>query len=242
MGFGHRVYRAEDPRARVLRRTRKRDRLAPLRGRRGARGGRAGRAQGAQARPRAGHQRRVLVGGRARLRRGARRTCSRRMFTLRARGRLVGAHPGAEARGPADPADGEVRRAGAAAARRRALTRAGTIPRSRSTAHFISGRQDEAFDARARDRRRGAARGVRSGRGRAAAVRPVRARDVPRPGADAAAGDRDQPRRPRRHHRGVRRATCRPSTPRRRGSSPARWRSRSRAATCATRSSATRTG
>ena len=73
MGFGHRVYRAEDPRARVLRRTARGDRLAALRGRRGARAGRAGRAEGAQARPRAGHQRRVLVGRRARHRRGPRR-------------------------------------------------------------------------------------------------------------------------------------------------------------------------
>ena len=40
-----------------------RDRLDPLRGRRGARAGGAGRAEGAQARPRAGHQRGVLVGG-----------------------------------------------------------------------------------------------------------------------------------------------------------------------------------
>ena len=69
MGFGHRVYRAEDPRARVLRRTAQRDRRRALRGRRGAREGGAGRAAGAQARPRAGDQRRVLVGGRARPRR-----------------------------------------------------------------------------------------------------------------------------------------------------------------------------
>ena len=44
MGFGHRVYRAEDPRARVLRRTAQRTRLAALRGRRGAREGGARRA------------------------------------------------------------------------------------------------------------------------------------------------------------------------------------------------------
>ena len=44
MGFGHRVYRAEDPRARVLRRTCQRTRLAPLRGGRGAGEGGPGRA------------------------------------------------------------------------------------------------------------------------------------------------------------------------------------------------------
>ncbi len=71
MGFGHRVYRAEDPRARVLRETAARDRRAAPGGRRGAGGGRAGRAQGAQARPRAGHQRGVLVRGGAGLRRRA---------------------------------------------------------------------------------------------------------------------------------------------------------------------------
>ena len=67
----------------------------------------------------------------------------------------------------------------------------------------------------ARDRRRGAARRGRSGRGRAAAMRPVRAGDVPRPGADAAAGARHRPRRARRHDRRVRPRTCRRSTPRR---------------------------
>jgi citrate synthase len=36
------------------------------------------------------------------------------MFTVRARRRLVGAHPRAEARGAADPPDRQVRRAGAA--------------------------------------------------------------------------------------------------------------------------------
>ena len=49
MGFGHRVYRAEDPRARVLRRTAKELERAALRGGRGAGAGRAGRA--ARARP-----------------------------------------------------------------------------------------------------------------------------------------------------------------------------------------------
>ena len=44
MGFGHRVYRAEDPRARVLRRTARDLGCAPVRGRRGAREGGARRS------------------------------------------------------------------------------------------------------------------------------------------------------------------------------------------------------
>ena len=100
MGFGHRVYRAEDPRARVLRRTLEGARLDALRGRRGARGGGAGRAEGAQARPRARHQRRVLVGGRARLRRGPAASCSRRCSPARARpaGRRTSSSRSARAR------------------------------------------------------------------------------------------------------------------------------------------------
>ena len=115
MGFGHRVYRAEDPRARVLRRTARRARLAARRGRRGARERRAGRAPGAQARPRAGHQRRVLVGRRARLRRRAAGAVHADVH-LRAHGRLVGPHHGAEARGTADPPDRQVRGSWAPAA------------------------------------------------------------------------------------------------------------------------------
>ena len=114
MGFGHRVYRAEDPRARVLRRTAQEIGSAPLRGRRGAREGRARRAEGAQARPRARHQRRVLVGRRARPRRRPARPLHAPVH-LRAHGRLGGAHPRAEARGPADPPDREVRRPAPAA-------------------------------------------------------------------------------------------------------------------------------
>ena len=84
MGFGHRVYRAEDPRAARAAAHLAGDRLRALRGRRGARGGRAGRAEGAQARPRARHQRRVLVGGRARPRRRPERRCSRACSPARA--------------------------------------------------------------------------------------------------------------------------------------------------------------
>ena len=88
---------------------RARDRSAAARGRGAARAGRAGRAEGAQAGPRAGHERRVLVGGGARLRRRAARAVHADVL-LRARRRLGRAHPRAEARGPADPADRQVRR------------------------------------------------------------------------------------------------------------------------------------
>ena len=108
MGFGHRIYRAEDPRARVLRRTCRELRLAALRGRRGARAGRAGGAAGAQARPRARHQRRVLVGRGARPR-GSAGGAVHPDVHLRARGGVVGAHSRAEARSEADQADREVR-------------------------------------------------------------------------------------------------------------------------------------
>ena len=116
MGFGHRVYRAEDPRARVLRRT--------------------AREIGA---PRLEVAEKLEEAALAEL---AARKPDRVLATnvefwsavvldfagrparpvhpdvlLRARGRLVGAHHGAEARGPADPPERAVRRAGAALGR-----------------------------------------------------------------------------------------------------------------------------
>ncbi len=109
MGFGHRIYRAEDPRAKVLRRTCRELRLAALRGRRGARAGRARGAARAQARPRARDQRRVLVGRRPRPR-GSAAGAVHLDVHLRAGGGLVGAHPRAEARRQADPPDGALRR------------------------------------------------------------------------------------------------------------------------------------
>ena len=69
MGFGHRVYRAEDPRARVLRRTaRAIDCAAASRSPRSS-SRRRSRSSRRATRADARHQRRVLVGGRARLRR-----------------------------------------------------------------------------------------------------------------------------------------------------------------------------
>ena len=109
MGFGHRVYRAEDPRARVLRRTCREIGSPRFAGGGGARAGRARRASRAQAGPRARHQRRVLVGRRARPRGRPARALHPDVH-VRARRRLVRAHPRAEARGPPDPPDREVHR------------------------------------------------------------------------------------------------------------------------------------
>jgi len=120
MGFGHRVYRAEDPRARVLRRTARelgaprfevaealeKAALEELHARRPDRGTR--------------HQRRVLVGRGTRLRRGYRRTCSprcspapgwpggaRTSWSRRSWRRLVRRPPPTSARRPAKPEDVE---------------------------------------------------------------------------------------------------------------------------------------
>ena len=132
MGFGHRVYRAEDPRARVLRRT-ARELGAP-------------RVEVAEALEQA-----ALAELHARKPDRVLATnvefwsavvldfaevppeLFTPMFTLRAHRRLVGAHPRAEARGPADPAEREVRRR-AATLTRRGLSR-GASGRS---AHFVT--------------------------------------------------------------------------------------------------------
>ena len=123
MGFGHRVYRAEDPRARVLRRTAKelgsprvevadaleKAALAELKE----------RSPG----PGAGDERGVLVGRRPRLRRGAAAHVHVDVH-LRPDGRLERAHPRAEAHRAADPAVGALRGSGAAPGDRRSGWRA----------------------------------------------------------------------------------------------------------------------
>ena len=102
MGFGHRVYRAEDPRARVLRRTAQE--LDAPRYEVGVRAGegRAGRTARPQARPCPRHERRVLGGDHARLRRGAPAHVHLDVHLRPHRG-LGRAHPGAEANGQARP-------------------------------------------------------------------------------------------------------------------------------------------
>jgi citrate synthase len=114
MGFGHRVYRAEDPRARVLLPHRARAGGAAARGRRGARARGARGARRAAPRPRARHQRRVLVGRGARLRRRAPGAVHADVLR-RPGGRLVGARPRAEARGAARAPHRRLRRPGAEA-------------------------------------------------------------------------------------------------------------------------------
>ena len=96
MGFGHRVYRAEDPRARTLRRTAQE--LGSRRvevGRGAGEGGHRG-ADRALPGPSAADQRGVLVGGGARLRRGPAAHVHVDVH-LRADRRVERAHPGAEA-------------------------------------------------------------------------------------------------------------------------------------------------
>ena len=118
MGFGHRVYRAEDPRARLLKGTAKElgaprydvaDKLE------------AGGARGAAeevARPAARDERRVLVGRRPRRRRRAAAARAGDVRLLAHRG-LVGAHPRAEEAEPARPAVGASTSARAPARPRR---------------------------------------------------------------------------------------------------------------------------
>ena len=116
MGFGHRVYRAEDPRARVLRRT-CRELNAP---RYEAAAALEQAALADPARTPAGpgdrDQRRVLGGGHPGLRRRPGGDDAGDVH-LRPDRRLERAHPGAEAAGPDRPAVRDLRRAPAAQAR-----------------------------------------------------------------------------------------------------------------------------
>ena len=124
MGFGHRVYRAEDPRARVLRRTAEELGAPRYEVADGPGEGRARGAARAPSRPGAGDQRRVLGSGRARLRRGAAAHVHADVH-LRAHRRAGSAHIlEQKAHRPADPAVGPLRRPGAAQAG--ATSRAGT--------------------------------------------------------------------------------------------------------------------
>ena len=115
MGFGHRVYRAEDPRARVLRRVRG-ARRPPLRGRPRPGEGRPQGAARAASRPAGRDQRGVLGGDRPRLRRGAQPHVHLDVH-LRPHRRLVRAHPRAEEHRPPRAPVGPLRRPGPAQAR-----------------------------------------------------------------------------------------------------------------------------
>ena len=114
MGFGHRVYRTYDPRARALGEIAEglaRRERAP-RARAPRRGDRAAPAGGVQARSPAVHERRVLRGRRARRCRPAARSLPGDV-RRRPHRRLDGAHPRAAAAQPPDPPDGRLRRADA---------------------------------------------------------------------------------------------------------------------------------
>ena len=109
MGFGHRVYRAEDPRARVLRRTCQELKAPRYEAAVGPRAGGAGRAARAPPGPPDRDERRVLGRRDPRLRRGAAAHDAGDVHQRPHRG-LVGAHPGAEARGQAGAPGGAVHR------------------------------------------------------------------------------------------------------------------------------------
>ena len=113
MGFGHRVYRAEDPRARVLRATAKRLGAPRYDVAAGGRAGRAGRAAGAPSGPGDRDQCRVLGRGDPGLRAGAGQDDAGDVH-LRPHRRVVRPHPRAEEAGQAGPPVGHLRRPGAA--------------------------------------------------------------------------------------------------------------------------------
>ena len=158
MGFGHRVYRAEDPRARLLSRTA--EELGSARVETGA-GARVGRAVGvAGAPPRAGarDERRVLGGDRARRRRHPREADAGDVRVCARRG-LVGARSRAEARRAADPPLGALHRAGPALALRARMTLAEAAAEADALAQAgdekglasLRAQWDEEIEAGARD-------------------------------------------------------------------------------------------
>ena len=108
MGFGHRIYRAEDPRAQVLRRTCRELGSPRFQAAEALEKAALAEAPRAPARPCARHQRRVLVCRHPRPRGSAAGPVHADVH-VRARGRLVRAYPRAEARGKAHPSDRQVR-------------------------------------------------------------------------------------------------------------------------------------
>ena len=108
MGFGHRVYRAEDPRARVLP-DRPGARRTAVRDRRGVGEGRPRRAARTSTRPGAGDQRGVLGGDHPRLRPDPAAHVHLDVH-VRPHRRVECPHLGAEAHRPSHPAVGELRR------------------------------------------------------------------------------------------------------------------------------------
>ena len=118
MGFGHRIYRAEDPRSRILKQTAKELGSPQIEiAEQLERAALAG-APGAIPRARARDQRRVLLGGRARFRRDPAAARARDVRLLTSCG-LVGPHPRAEEDRPSLPAERALRRPRASLVERR---------------------------------------------------------------------------------------------------------------------------
>ena len=111
MGFGHRVYRAEDPRARVLRRTARELGSPRVEVAEAARGGGARGAAREVARPRARDERRVLGSALVLDVAEIPPPLVPADVRLRARRGLVGAHPRAAPHRPPDPPVRSLRRA-----------------------------------------------------------------------------------------------------------------------------------
>ena len=121
MGFGHRVYRAEDPRSRILKETARELGSPQIEIAEQLEQAALDGARAAPARAAAEDERRVLLGARARRRRDPAAARARDVRLL-ARGRLVGAHPRAEAHRAAVPALGALRRPGTRTAPARLVT------------------------------------------------------------------------------------------------------------------------
>ncbi len=113
MGFGHRIYRAEDPRSRILKQTARELGSPQIEVAEQLEEAALAELRAPTSRAPARDERRVLLGARARHRR---RAAAARAGDVRVlpRRRLVGAHPRAEAHRAPVPAVRAVRRAGSA--------------------------------------------------------------------------------------------------------------------------------
>ena len=188
--------------------------LASLRRGGGARAGRARGAAGEVARPSARDERRVLVGRRARRRRDPAQAGARDVRVL-AHGRLVGAHPRAEAARPARQAVGALHRPRCPLARVRRVERGSRgSRRSRGARRPV---RAEGARARARAAALAVGRRDRGGRARPGLPRPSprlpRRGAVPLPAEARAAAARSRGREPGRARIGADRARSRSPAP-----------------------------
>ena len=189
MGFGHRVYRAEDPRSRIFKRTAQELGSPAFEVAEALEEGCTRRAAPTKARLRNRHERRVLLGRRPRPGRGSTRPDAGDVRLLPGR-RLVGSHPRGEAHRKVDPALGAVRRTRAALGRFGRLTVCGSSQRPSSAPRALvtsAHSQTSAETSTTRSTRRSTA-GLPRARDRLSRDRPAPLR----------AEDRDAPSRPRR--------------------------------------------